>query len=125
MNQEHFTGLIRDDDLADVTSIMHSDEFADYAKLVSSTLNARSVDYAALFSASVGHLNSLTTRPNKALAHLFFILSALKDIPPEAEEFAVEAMIYCENTDDYELSIGKTALLDRYNNAVRPLLTQR
>lgn len=112
---------IKSDFMSEFIEIINDEKFFNYRGFIIEKLSNEPIDYKEIFDFGFEQLISMKERPDKILSKFFFLLTSLKQIPKEACDFATEAMVYCESSEDYDLSVGLKKLKEIYNK-VRPLL---
>ncbi len=75
----------------------------------------------ALFDYGIAHLPADDKRPNTALASFFFFISEIALMPEEAQSFAADLMVFCEEDQYSPPVIRRENILQEFEK-VKPLL---
>ncbi len=102
--------------LKDVEDVFHDDRLGIHANVLIESFNQENTQYEPLFEYGIKILNSLATRPDKSAASFFFVLNCLNNLAPVARDFATDAMVFCETSEDYDMSIGLDGLHKMYDD---------
>jgi len=65
------------------------------------TLGSEEKPLASIFAYGAQKLPKEEERPDLAIKVYFYIVSEIQELPPEMRSFAIDAMVYAENTADF------------------------
>lgn len=116
MKNQDILQKMEESHIPEMSEILINNTLGIHEKFYLQEIDNLEIDFSKLINYGIEFIKADSKRPDGFLSAYFFAISALKNCPGNVSNLAIDAKLFFEYDEFYDLSVGKNEILEEYKN---------